>query len=167
MAQQGNINVNGLSIPVWDMQSTAQQIDDTVNAVKEWREDPNNPGCYYHMVDGVQEWINPPMVLGIEYRTVDRFNEKPVYIKLVDCGAMPNSTAKTVEYTNDVNARPISVSGTWSNGTITMPGETGTSNFPNQLQTITLLSRNIYIITRTDLSASTANATVKYWKTSD
>ena len=33
MAQQGNINVNGLSIPVWDMQSTAQQIDDATQRV--------------------------------------------------------------------------------------------------------------------------------------
>lgn len=39
------------------------------------------------------EYINPPMELGIEYRTCDRFNNKPVYTKLVNVGAMPNATS--------------------------------------------------------------------------
>ena len=29
------------------------------------------------------EWINPPMVLGTEYRTTERYNGKPVYVKTV------------------------------------------------------------------------------------
>ena len=29
---------------------------------------------------GPWEWINPPMTLGVEYRTTERFNGKPVYI---------------------------------------------------------------------------------------
>lgn len=44
-------------------------------------EDSTYPGCYYRMVDGVQEWINPPMVLGEEYRTVERYNDLIVYIR--------------------------------------------------------------------------------------
>lgn len=40
-------------------------------------------GCYYRMVDGVQEWINPPMVVGTEYRTTERWGNKAVYRKLV------------------------------------------------------------------------------------
>lgn len=41
-------------------------------------------------------WVDPPMILGNEYRTTERWNGKPVYTKLVDCGAMPNATLKTV-----------------------------------------------------------------------
>lgn len=36
-------------------------------------------GCFYRIVDGEIEWINPPMVVGTEYRTTERFAGKPVY----------------------------------------------------------------------------------------
>lgn len=29
------------------------------------------------------EWVNPPMRVGVEYRTTERWNEKPVYVKAV------------------------------------------------------------------------------------
>ena len=32
------------------------------------------------------EWVNPPMQLGIEYRTTEKYLGKPVYVKVVDCG---------------------------------------------------------------------------------
>ena len=46
-------------------------------------ESTDYPGCYYRMVDGAQEWINPPMVVGVEYRTTEKFEGKPVYCQLV------------------------------------------------------------------------------------
>ena len=103
MAQQDNINVNGLSLPVWAMQSTAQQIDDAVSAVLEWQEDPNNPGCYYHMVGGVQEWLNPPMQLGVEYRTTERYHGKPVYAKLISLGLLPDNSLKVVAVSDNIH----------------------------------------------------------------
>ena len=42
------------------------------------------------------EYINPPMLLGVEYRTTERYKGKPVYIKAVDTGALPNATFKFV-----------------------------------------------------------------------
>lgn len=36
------------------------------------------------------EWVNPPMALGVEYRTTERWQGKPAYTKLVDCGAIAN-----------------------------------------------------------------------------
>ena len=36
------------------------------------------------------EWENPPMVLSTEYRTLERWQGKPVYTMLVDCGGMVN-----------------------------------------------------------------------------
>lgn len=39
-------------------------------------------GCYYRTVDGDTEWINPPMISGVEYRTTERFEGRPVYVKM-------------------------------------------------------------------------------------
>lgn len=40
---------------------------------------------------GEWEWENPPMELGKEYRTTERWNGKPVYIKSVDLGNLPDT----------------------------------------------------------------------------
>lgn len=34
---------------------------------------------------GPFEWVNPPMALGVEYRTTERYLGKPVYTKVVEC----------------------------------------------------------------------------------
>lgn len=47
---------------------------------------------------GPWEWVDPPMYLGDEYRTTERYLGKPVYVKVVDCGAMPSATTKTVNH---------------------------------------------------------------------
>ena len=45
------------------------------------------------------EWVNPPMFIGVEYRTTERYIGKPVYTMVVSCGALPTaSTAKAVEH---------------------------------------------------------------------
>lgn len=43
------------------------------------------------------EWVDPPLYEGVEYRTTERYKWKPVYIKAVDTGALPNATFKFVE----------------------------------------------------------------------
>lgn len=44
-------------------------------------------------------WVNPPMQIGVEYRTTERYLGKPVYCKLIDCGAVPDAnTNKTVDF---------------------------------------------------------------------
>lgn len=42
------------------------------------------------------EYINPPLNLGVEYRTTERYAGKPVYVKAVDCGQC--SDGKEVEH---------------------------------------------------------------------
>lgn len=44
------------------------------------------------------EWENPPMQLGVEYRTTKRCEGKPVYAKRISLGALPNNSEKTVSY---------------------------------------------------------------------
>lgn len=36
-------------------------------------------GCYYRKLNGEIEWINPPMLNNVEYKTTERYLEKPVY----------------------------------------------------------------------------------------
>ena len=49
---------------------------------------------------GEWEWVNPPMVAGVEYRTTERYNGKPVYTQAVDFGKLPASAYKEVTFTN-------------------------------------------------------------------
>lgn len=45
------------------------------------------------------EWFNPPMVLGVEYRTTERYNGKAVYAKAVNIGTLPNNAIKSYSET--------------------------------------------------------------------
>ena len=54
---------------------------------------------------GDWEHTNPPMELGIEYRTTERYLGKPVYIKLFDCGTIPaQGTHKDLVFSPDVDS---------------------------------------------------------------
>lgn len=46
---------------------------------------------------GPLEWINPPMQLGIEYRTTERYSNKPVFVMTVDGGVFPNISSKIID----------------------------------------------------------------------
>jgi len=51
----------------------------------------NGEVCTTRSVDnsnvwGEWEYVNPPMNVGVEYRTTERFNGKPVYTQLINCG---------------------------------------------------------------------------------
>lgn len=43
------------------------------------------------------EWINPPMAPGVEYRTTERYNGKPVYTKYINFGALPSAAGQIKE----------------------------------------------------------------------
>lgn len=40
-------------------------------------------------------WFNPPMIPGVEYRTVELFNSKVVYAQNVQMGYLPNNSSKS------------------------------------------------------------------------
>ena len=44
------------------------------------------------------EYVNPPMAVGVEYRTTERYMGRPVYTKMVDFGANTNGKSVTVAY---------------------------------------------------------------------
>lgn len=106
---------------------SAEQIDDAVEKVLDGTvatktdlqkkadglESTDYPGCYYRTVDGVVEWLNPPMLIGVEYRTTERYNSKPVYCQLVSFGTLSNSGLIYVEIKGMETL--ISATGTFSN----------------------------------------------------
>lgn len=58
----------------------------------------------------VMEYQNPPMLLGVEYKTTERYLGKPVYAQLVNLGAAPSpDTSKSINITNAIY---ISLEGT-------------------------------------------------------
>ena len=111
---------------------------------------------------GEWEYINPPMSVGVEYRTIERYNGKPVYTKLVDCGALPNNSPKTVAY-NYTSSTPISIFLTTSNGAV-FCGEGVDTNISATTILVSSTNYSIVLKTTTDLSSVTAKAIVKYVK---
>ena len=43
------------------------------------------------------EWEHPPMRTGIEYRTTERYDGKPVFVMAVNGGAFPDNSSKIIE----------------------------------------------------------------------
>ena len=72
---------------------------------------------------GSWECPNPPMKLGVEYRTTSRWCEKPVYTKLINVGDLPNQTTKVVSWapTTGTATNVISCTGTILSTGDTMP----------------------------------------------
>lgn len=115
------------------------------------------------------EWLNPPLIEGTEYRTTERYNGKPVYVKLLDFGALPNATCKDVLYGSNV-CRGISVSGTLNNGVTSVTNIALAGAFNGTTNMVELgIANGFYIraVTTRDLSGFTARALVKYYKTTD
>jgi hypothetical protein len=117
--------------------------------------------CYYSSWAGQwQPWEceNPPMELGKEYCTTERWNGKAVYAKAIDCGALPNATTKVVAWTPN-SGSCTSVIG-YGGTTI------GYGALPNTIAGIELSvnTANIMIKTNADRSSGTAVVWVKYTK---
>ena len=98
------------------------------------------------------EWVNPPMKLGVEYRTVERYNGKPVYAKLLNFGALPNSTSKSFAH---------GISGLGYVVDIYGQGVAG------QDVKVSVDTTNITITSTSNLSAVTAYPVIKYTKTTN
>lgn len=105
------------------------------------------------------EFVNPPLVLGVEYRTTERYLGKPVYVKVVNCGNLPASGLKNIAH-GIANCKPICVYGEMSNGN-TLPYTVGTA------YSISADGAYIQIYVTGDLSQHTVKATIKYTKTTD
>lgn len=107
------------------------------------------------------EWVNPPMQLGVEYRTTERYLGKPVYCELVNFGALPNATQKTVKHNIPNVSSVISVYGSAQDQAIVVGA------FGMQVTGINADNTNVAIWTSADLSNYSAYVAMKYTKTTD
>lgn len=109
MAEQYNSNFTGPEIDAilgsavrYDLAQSltaAQQTQARGNiAAMQGNNSADHPGCYYVLNGSNVEWVNPPLALGVEYRTTERYLGKPVYVKAVNFGSGPNAATKTVAH---------------------------------------------------------------------
>ena len=104
------------------------------------------------------EWENPPMKIGVEYRTSERYNSKPVYAKAISFGQAPNATYKDVSHGIENFSQLVSYTG--------MMGGANLIEAP-ALDNIQINASNIRITTNTDVSASYVYLVLRYTKTTD
>lgn len=84
-------------------------------------EDTTYSGCYYRMVDGEKEWINPPMKKEFEYRTTERFNQKPVYIVCSEIPDIEKGSTRTRKVGWAAGYTAIEITGTFNSNGVIMP----------------------------------------------
>lgn len=69
--------------------------------------------CVYYTNDygktWTSEWINPPMIVGIDYRTIERYKGKPVYVTSISFGALPNNNDTTLYHVRSNVDQVVSV----------------------------------------------------------
>lgn len=66
------------------------------------------------------DWVDPPMVIGSEYRTTERWNGKVVYTKLVNYGLIAVDTTETQFVSHGISCTGI-IKATGTIGNITLP----------------------------------------------
>lgn len=127
-------------------------------------ESTDYPGCYYNVLTGgVVEWINPPMVLGTEYRTAERYLGSPVYTKLIDCGALPTDAVKRKTVAHGADAQYMLrcvANGTAGAYLDSLPYWYS----PDDYCMVYASTTQIIFYTEKDLSARNANAQIWYTK---
>ena len=119
------------------------------------------PESYCRTVDSVNEWINPPLVVGTEYRTVERYQGKPVYVKVYDVGTLPNNSYKVIDHGLTKTA-VVALSATSANGKYYFPA--GYSFSYTESVDVYINATQFIITTVGDWSGQSAYVTVKYTK---
>mgnify|MGYP006872111561 FL=1 len=110
------------------------------------------------------EWINPPTLLGVEYRTVERYNGKPVYAKAVSLGLIENHTSKSVEHGISNFESCVECSG--FSGPINLVGSGGVDSIYATTSRVGIDTNGSFSSAATSSKLNTV-AIIKYTKTTD
>lgn len=120
------------------------------------------------------EWVNPPMVLGIEYRTTERYLGKPVYVKTINMGNLPGNAVKQASFqSNNVVDKIVSVTGQCTSDSgvnLSLPYHAGSGPNWNTVILIGAIGAGVaQIVTFAEDFAGYTDAciTVKYTKLAD
>lgn len=120
------------------------------------------------------EYVNPPMYLGREYRTIERYHGKPVYTMAVDCKAGPtarNATATYIGIGETVAAENVISVDAFCGGGYTIPPG---SHYPSvglyatAKPSVGISPKNqitVYVAASEDVSSQHIYAIIKYTKT--
>ena len=104
------------------------------------------------------EWENPPMKIGVEYRTTERYDGKPVYAKAINFGQAPNATYKDVSHGIENFSQLVSYTGMMGGANLIEA---------SALDNIQINASNIRITTNSDVSANYVYLVLRYTKTTD
>ncbi len=110
------------------------------------------------------EWVNPPLALGVEYRTTERYLGKPVYCKLVNCGEIAGD--KTVAHGISSMSRCIFAQGNYLGAIIPMIVNRSLSD-TRTVYISSVSNTAITIICGANITGGTCYVQVKYTKTTD
>lgn len=143
----------------------AKATGDALNGKLPAMESADYPGCYYRMVGEEQEWINPPMVIGSEYRTTERYGKNPLYTKWIYVESLPNATVKNVD-TGVSAGKIIRYSGmAWNSiGNSAIPLPYPPMNNDSSAVSVTFLAQTMQIYTSVNLSSCFAMIQIWYLK---
>lgn len=104
---------------------------------------------------------NPDVNVGIEYRTMEHWQGRPVYTKLIDLGGLPNNTKKSVSYVDTAVKSAIRCVGMTVNGdTLPLYSNDGIIN-------IYASNKNVHVISNYDASDVGGYAQIWYVKYHD
>lgn len=109
----------------------------------------------------------PPMLLDVEYRTTERYLGKPVYVKVIDFGSLPNSTYKEVAHGVSNFQKGVQAYGEASGLVIPTNNFSGGMASGSGTVSIRLDGSGVVIATNFDASAYSARVTIKYTKKTD
>lgn len=111
------------------------------------------------------EYVNPPMQPGVEYRTPERYNDKPVYMKLINIGAATNGKSVSIGSTHLIEAQVIMKFSNYTLPSPALPFGASADSLPNTNGSGFYTNTNtIILVCGSSLPEATAYARVKYTK---
>lgn len=122
---------------------------------------PNYIGSKYDILDDTAFWVNPPNIIGLEYRTHEYWDTKTVYTKLIDFGTLPKNGTKTISH-NCNSTRILRCIVSTSSGSI-IPGALGSDGG----SVAELFCNNSIVSIKTSVDASSQSGTVQIWYIKD
>ena len=103
------------------------------------------------------EWVNPSMILGIEYRTTERYNGLPVYTKLIQYGALPDNGESAVPH----GIAPLNMCLRYN---LTTGSTNAMLNKHANITGVSVSATNVIITTNSNISWISANVQLWYVK---
>ena len=113
---------------------------------------------YFNSMWHEWECVNPPMVLGVEYRTKDRYLGKPVYTKVVNVGTLPNTKTSMVAHNIAAIDFVIRCDGQMSNGN-SLPFQFDSTNW------VKIHAGREYVVVQTGDNKTSITAVAQMWYT--